>query len=189
MLSQFWTSIFRPVFIGLASDNDCFASSSDPILWLLGICVNSTWSDSCVKSLVNFRYFYILSSFASNSPFIWPTMSFESLWKSKFLTLSAFLTLSPINTPLYSSSLLVAENSSWTQYLSISPSRVMIMNPILPLFGTGEPSVWIVHLSTSFVAPSSSGIVNLTLKSANSYALIAILGWYSMSNWLSLIAH
>ena len=27
------------------------------------------------------------------------------------------------------------------------------------------------------------------MKSANAYVLIVVLGWYSMSNWLSLIFH
>ena len=99
MLVCFWTSIFRSVFVGPASNDTCFTSSSAPIFWLLGICANSTQLKSCVKSLVNLRYFCIISSFTSNFPFIWPTTSFESLWKSKFLTPNAFPTLSPVNTP------------------------------------------------------------------------------------------
>ena len=79
---------------------------------LLGIYVNSTWLNSCVKSFINFRYFCILSSFASNSPFIWPITSFESLWRSKYFTPNAFLTLNPVSTPSYSTSLFVARNTS-----------------------------------------------------------------------------
>ena len=99
MLGCFWTSIFRPVFFGPASDDTCFTSSSAPIFWHLGICVNSTWLKSYVKSLVNLRHFCIISSFTSNFPFIWPTTSFELLWRSKFLTPNAFPTLSPVSTP------------------------------------------------------------------------------------------
>ena len=32
-------------------------------------------------------------------------------------------------------------------------------------------------------------MVNSGMKSTNARALIVVLGWYSMSNWLSLIAH
>ena len=63
----------------------------------------------------------------------------------------------------------------------------MTVTPLL--FQADESSVWIVNLFVSSVAPSSSGIVNSAIKFANACALIAVLGWYSMLNWLSLIAH
>ena len=58
-----------------------------------------------------------------------------------------------------------------------------------PLFWADEPSVCIVHCSVSLMRLSSSGRVNSAMKSARAYALMAVLGWYSMSNWLSSIAH
>ena len=42
MLGHLWTSIYSSVLIGPTSDDDCFASLSAPIFWLLRICVNST---------------------------------------------------------------------------------------------------------------------------------------------------
>ena len=177
MLGCFWTSIFNFVFVDPAFDDAYLARSSASIFWLLGTCVNSIWLNSYVKSFVNLMYFCILSSFTSYTPFIYPTISFESLWRSKFLTSSAFSTLSSVSTPSFLTSLLVARNVSWTSYLSISPNRVMIMTPTLPLFRVDEPLVWIVHLSTSFSAPSSSGIVNSAMKSVSACALIAVLGW------------
>ena len=44
-------------------------------------------------------------------------------------------------------------------------------------------------LSGLLGALSSSRTVNSEMKSANAYALIAVLGWYLMSNWLSSIFH
>ena len=45
------------------------------------------------------------------------------------------------------------------------------MTPTPPFFRTNEPLVWIVHLSASFGAPSSSRIVNSAMKSANAWGL------------------
>ena len=86
------------------------------MFWLLGIYTNSTLSNSWVRCFVNLRYFCILSSFTSYSSFIYTITSLESLWRSRFLALSAFSTLSPISIPPYSASLLVAKNFSWTLY-------------------------------------------------------------------------
>ena len=58
-----------------------------------------------------------------------------------------------------------------------------------PFFWAVKPSVCIVHRSVSSGRLSSFGRVNSAMKSAKAYALIAVLGWYSMSNWLSSIAH
>ena len=145
------------------------------MFWLLGIYTNSTLSNSWVRCFVNLRYFCILSSFTSYSSFIYTITSLESLWRSRFLALSAFSTLSPISIPQYSASLLVAKNFSWTLYLSVSPSRVV--------------ELCIIHHSVSSVRPPLFGRVNSTMKSARACALMAVLGWYSISNWLSSIAH
>ena len=58
-----------------------------------------------------------------------------------------------------------------------------------PPFWADEPSICIVHHFVSSVRPSLTGKVNSAMKFARAYALIAILGWYSMLNWLSLIAY
>ena len=61
--------------------------------------------------------------------------------------------------------------------------------PTPPLFWADEPSVCDVTHSISLVRLSSSGNVNSAMKSARAYTLMAVLRWYSMSNWLSSIAH
>ena len=56
------------------------------------------------------------------------------------------------------------------------------MTPTPPLFWADEPSVSTIHYFVSLVRLSSSVRVNSTMKSAKACALMAILGWYSMSN-------
>jgi len=65
----------------------------------------------------------------------------------------------------------------------------MMMTPTPPLFWADEPSVYIVHHSVSSGRLFSSGRVKSATKSAKAYALIAIIEWYSMLNWLRSIAH
>ena len=79
MLGRFWTSIFKSILVGPSSNDTCFAISFATIFWHLGICANSTRSNSYVKCFVGLRYFCILSSFSSYSSFICSTTSFESL--------------------------------------------------------------------------------------------------------------
>ena len=189
MLGCFYTSIFKSSDIILYSDDACLANSSTSEFWFLGTYVKTTWSNSWVRWFVNLRYFCILSSFASHSPFICPITNLESLWRSNFLAPKAFLILSLINMASYSASLLVVGNWSCTLYPRTSPSGVMMMTLTPPLFRADDPSVWIVHLFDSSRISFSSGIVNSTTKSTNACALIVVLGWYSMSNWLSLITH
>ena len=64
ILGCFWTSISKPMLVGLSPDDACFTISSAIMFWLLGICMNSTLSNSYVKCFVILRYFCILSSFA-----------------------------------------------------------------------------------------------------------------------------
>ena len=189
MLGCFWISIIKFLLSLPSSDDASFEISSASTFWFLGTCTNSTSSNYRVKCLVSLRYFCILSSFASYSPLICSTTSFESLWINRFFTPSAFPSLNPVNMPSYSTSLLVAGNLSWTPYLSISPSG-LVMTTLTPgLFWANELSVWIVHHSASLVGLSSSGKVNSAMKSAKACALMAVMGRYSISNWLSSIAH
>ena len=108
MLGRFWTSISEPMPVDPFSNDASFTISFAVMFSLLGICMNSTLSNSYVKCFVSLRYFCTLSSFTSYSSFICPITSFESLWRRNFLAPSAFLTLSPVNIPLYLASLLVA---------------------------------------------------------------------------------
>ena len=116
ILGCFWASISKPMLVDPSFDDANFAISSAIIFWLLGICTNSTLSNSWVRRIVSLRYFYILSSFASYSSFICLITSLESLWRSKFLAPSAFPTLSLVSTPSY------------------SPFRVIMITPTPPFF-------------------------------------------------------
>ena len=129
----------------------------------------------------------MLVSFASKSPLIYPTMSCESLLNKTFLATSAWAIPSPIIISLYSTSLLVIGNLSWTPYFKISLSGEMMTTPTLPLFYVDDPSVWIVQ-SSSWLS-SCSGEVNSAMKSTSTWAFMVVQGWYSISNWLSSMAH
>ena len=190
MLGRFCISITKPMLLVVPSFDDAsFETSFATIFWLLGIYTNSTLLNSWVRCFVSLRYFCILSSFASYSPLICPITSFESFWTNRFLAPSAFPSLSPVSIPSHSTSLLLAGNFSWTPYLSTSPSGVVMTTPT-PLFcWADEPSVYTIHCSSSFVRLPSSGRVNSAMKSARACALMAILGCYSMLNWLSSITH
>ena len=108
MLGRFWTSMFNSMLVDPSSDEAIFAIKFTAVFWPLGIYTNSNLSNSWARCFVSLRYFYILSSFASYSSLIYLITNFESLWMSKFLTPSAFPSLSPISIPSYSASLLVA---------------------------------------------------------------------------------
>ena len=189
MLGCFWISTVKFLLSPPSSNDASFEISLASTFWFLGTCTNSTSSNSRVKCLVSLRYFYILSSFASYSPLIYSTTSFESLWINRFFAPSALPSLNPVNMPSYSASLLVAGNLSWTPYLSISLSGVVITTPPPSIFWADEPLVWIVHRSASLVGLSLSGKVNSAMKSTKACALIAVLGRCSISNWLSSIAY
>ena len=189
MLGCFWTSIVKLLFNPHSFDDASFEISSATIFWFLRTCTNSTLSNSWVRCLVSLRYFCILSSFASYSPLICSITSFESLWTNRFFTPSVFSSLNPVNMPSYLASLLVAGNFSWTPYLSISLLGAVMTTLTPPLFWANEPSVWIVHCLAPLVRLPLSEKVNSAMKSAKACALMAVLGWYSILNWLSSIAH
>jgi len=66
---------------------------------------------------------------------------------------------------------------------------VVMKTPTRPLFWADKPSVYIVHYSVSSIRLSLSRRVNSVMKFAKAYDLMVVLGWYSMSNWLSSISH
>ena len=68
----------------------------------------------------------------------------------------------------------------------MSFSGDIIITPTPPSPITDEPSKQAVQYSASW---SGSGRVNYAMKSAKACALIAVLGLYLMSNWLSSTAH
>ena len=79
MLGCFCISIAKLLLSPPSFDDASFEISSANAFWFLGTCINSTSSNSLVRCPVSLRYFYILSSFASYSPLICSTTSFESL--------------------------------------------------------------------------------------------------------------
>ena len=103
------------------------------------------------------------------------------------MALAALAKSRPERTVSYSTSLLVVENWRRTAHSIISPSGDY-SRTLTPLARwLDDPSIHIIHaIVLSF---SSSFIMNLVMKSAKSWALIAILGQYWTSNSLSSIAH
>ena len=96
MLGCFWISTVKFLLSPHSSNDASFEISLASTFWFLGTCTNSTSSNSRVKCLVSLRYFYILSSFASYSPLIYSTTSFESLWINRFFAPSALPSLNPV---------------------------------------------------------------------------------------------
>ena len=89
----------------------------------------------------------------------------------------------------YSTLLLVIRNWSCTSYFRMSPSGEVMTTLTSPIFYSDDPYVWIVHRVDVSCTFSSSDKVISTIKLANTWAFIIVRGLYSMSNWLSLIAH
>ena len=112
MLGRFWTSMSNSILVDPSFEKAIFAILSVATFWPFGICTNSNLSNSRARCFVSLRYFCILSSFASYSSLIYLITNFEVLWMSRFLSLSAFLSLSPVSIPSYLASLLVAGNFS-----------------------------------------------------------------------------
>lgn len=150
--------------------------------WLRGTCMKLTCSNSPIIWFVNFRYNFILLSFASYSLLICPITSFELFFKSTFLVPKDLAALSSVSIASYSTSLLMAGNWSYTPYFRMSPFREVMTIPTPPFFCTDNPSVWTVHnVDISYIF-SSSNRVNSAIKSTNTWAFIAIWGLYSISN-------
>lgn len=136
-----------------------------------------TYSNSLIIWFVNFRYLCILLSFTLYSPLICPITNFESLFKSTFPAPRDLATLSPVNSSSYSDLLLVAGNWSYTLYFRVSPSGKVLMTLTSPIFFTDDPSVLIHSVDASCIF-SPFGKVYLAIKSANTWAFIAIRGLY-----------
>lgn len=61
--------------------------------------------------------------------------------------------------------------------------------PTPPIFCIDDPSVCIVQRVCSSWFSSSSSMMNFSMKLASAWTFMAIQSLYSISNWLSLIAH
>ena len=134
VLGCLYNSTFKLGEPVLSSNNACLAISSASKFWFWGTCMKSTWSYSWTSWFVSLRYFCILPSFASYSPFICHITNLESLLRSMFLAPKAFLVLSFVSMVSYFASLLVVGNWSRTPYLRVSPSGVLMMTPTPHLF-------------------------------------------------------
>lgn len=135
--------------------------------------------------MANLCYFCIRSSFASYLRFNFPMMRLESLLIIKLLMPRSLASLKLVSIASYSTLLFVVGNWSCTPHLRTTLSRDIMMTPMPPNSFTDDPSVWTVQ---SYIW-SSPKKVNSTIKSSNTWASIANRCLYSMSNWLSSIAH
>jgi len=93
----------------------------------------------------------------------------------------------PKRTTSYSASLLVVGNWRRMVHSTISPSSDYRTTPPLPTRWLDELSVHKIHVAGP--SSSSSFAVNSATKSTKAWALIVVLGWYSMLNSSSSIAH
>ncbi|KAL2480642.1 Uncharacterized protein Adt_33608 [Abeliophyllum distichum] len=91
-------------------------------------------------------------------------------------------------TASYSASLLVTGNSKRSEYSSSSASRERIMTPALEPSLLDDPSTYIIQVALSSMG-GALGRVSSAIKSAKTYAFIAVRGLKSISNSLSSIAH
>ena len=90
----------------------------------------------------------------------------------------------------YPASLLVVEYWSRTTCFNRWPSSVLktTPTPLAPL--TDDLSMLTSHFSSDFSGDGSSLVaLNLAMKSARAWALMACLGRYSISNSLNSMAH
>ena len=106
------------------------AKESACALPFMGICSKLKESNFNCRHLTWLRYPYILSSFASNSPFTWPTTSLES--EKTFTDILPILwTMAiPINKASYSASLFVAEKSNLKDFSIMTFSGDINTSPI-----------------------------------------------------------
>ena len=108
----------------------------------LGIWNKSKESNSDCRYLTWLRYPYILSSFASNSPFTWPTTSLES--ENTFTDFPPILwTMAiPINIASYLASLFVAEKSNLKDFSTMTFSGDIRTSSIPEPFWFDAPSTY-----------------------------------------------
>ena len=118
------------------------AKESACALLFLGICSKSKESNFDRRHLTWLRYPYILSSFASNSPFTWQTTSLE--FEKTFIDFPHILwTMAiPINKASYSASLLVDEKSSLKDFSMIIFLGDISTSPIPEPFRFDAPSTY-----------------------------------------------
>ena len=134
MLGCLYTSTFKSGGSIPSSNDACFVTLFASEFWLRGTCMKSTWSNSQTNWFVNLRYFCILLSFASYSPFIYPIISLELLLRSMFLSPKALPILNLVSMSSYCASLLMVGNWSRTPYLRVSPLGVLMMTLTPHLF-------------------------------------------------------
>ena len=101
-----------------------------------------------------------------------------------------FANSNPLRRASYLASLLVVWYCRQVAYLNLSPFGDLNITPIPLAYNVDEPSTLTTYFRTSSTSSSSLRFgLNFAIKSANTCALIAFLGWYLKSNSLSSMAH
>ena len=136
------------------------------------------------------RYFLIWCFLASHIPFTWLIINWESPWMTADSTFKDLANSNPIRRVSYSASLLVVWYYRQVAYFNLSPSGNLSITSIPPTYNVDEPSTLTTNLWASSTSFSSTWLgVNSTMKSPNTCAFIAFLGWYLTSNSLSSMVH
>ena len=162
----------------------------------LGTCSKSKESNFGYRYLTWLKYPCILSSFASNSPFTWPTTSLE--FEKSFTDFPPILwTMAiPINKASYSASLFVAKKSNFKDYSMMTFSGDISTSPIPEPFWFDAPFTYIsqagrryweivpTNFSSMFPTDSNSSIggsVNSATKSTRTCTFMEVRGMYLIS--------
>ena len=172
------TLIIKPSWWVCCFDETIRATSFAFVFSSLGTWRNLISSKWLAIWIANLWYFYICSSFASYSWFTCLTKSLELLLTTMLLTPKALASLKLVSIVSYSTSLFVAGNWSYTPYLRTSLSGDIMTTPTPLNSLMDNPLAWTVQNCIW----SSLKKVNSAIKSANTWALIANWGLYSMLN-------
>ena len=148
------------------------------------------WNSVVVKPLMHYftlpKYFFICYSLTSHISFTWPITSYESPRTRTESAPSDLANSKPCSRASYSASLLVIWNCRWTTYSRWSPSSDRNTILIPPTCCVDKPFTRTTHRFAPWSPFYWSWVwVNLAMKSASTWAFIASLGWYLMSNSLS----
>ena len=187
-----------------ADEDASVARESTYVFPFLGMWCRLNDSNFDCRNLTWFKYPYILSSLASNSPPTWLTTSLES--ENTFMAYSPILWTmdTPSNKASYSTSLFVAENPGFSNFSIVSfpgeiktsptPEPLWFDAPLTYTFQKGGSCKEIVptDFPSMFCVVDISfnvGSANSTTRSANIWPLTEVRGMYLMSKAPRMVPH
>lgn len=147
------------------------------------------------------KYFIMIRSRVSNSPFVCPATSWESVNIFSFLMPSSLVILNPARSASYSTWLFNAWKANQSAYLVTIPSEFAKINHAPLSSELDELFTWSIYIGSkhslstfswlisplvSFWSTSLLAHVHFTIKLAKTYAFVVEWGWWDMSNSLCL---